>query len=372
MHLKGLDLNLLVVLDALLAEKNTTRAGERLFLSQSATSGALGRLREFFDDPLLVRSGQKMVPTSLAESLVEPVRQLLMQSDAIINYRAFFSPQNSTRIFRLNVGDEVATVLMTKVLNRVRQEAPGVSVEIHSYTGSGRAEMARNLSEYVEEGHLDFLVAPPCYISSHHPSEELFQDRVVCVAWSGNKSIQKTISLEQFLFHGHVVTRFGPHRPEQTSAEDQGMENLLQEAGYERKIAVVVPSFTLKASFVIGTDLVATMQESLAKFYSKYLPLKTLPLPIQVPPFGMHLQWHRTLQNDEGSRWFRNILKETANEVFPLTAKKQVEAKSPEGAGKNSPAPQPPANVDRIEHGAVEVHASNLRFRQRGGAQLQS
>lgn len=373
--LRGLDLNLLVILDVLLNERNTTRAGERLYLSQSATSGALGRLRKFFDDPLLVRSGQRMVLTPLAEALVEPVRELLRQSEAIVNYRSAFSPQNSSRTFRINIADAVSTVLMTKSLERIRQEAPGVSIEIHSYVGSCTAEMARELADYMEQGHLDFLVAPHFYLSPHQPSEKLLEDRYVCVVWSGNKQIQKAISLEQYLSSEHVVTRFGMHRPEQINAESCALEESLQKAGYQRRIAVIVPSFSLKLPFLIGTNLVATMQESLALYYSKYLPLKILPLPIAIPPFEKHLQWHASLENDEGARWFRNILKETANATFPLNANNHQDAEPRQAQALKFPASESIANQRnraRREPMGPEVAWPNPRHRHRGPSELQS
>src|SRR6187401_163786 len=116
MHLGGLDLNLLMVLDALFVEKNVTRAGERIHLSQSATSGALSRLRDFFKDDLLVPVGRKMVLTPLAEELAQPVRQLLVQAEAIIHRIPHFSPKTSQRSFRMVMSDYVATVLMSRAL----------------------------------------------------------------------------------------------------------------------------------------------------------------------------------------------------------------------------------------------------------------
>src|ERR1700751_3769342 len=116
MDFAGLDLNLLVAMDALFAEMNVSRAAERLHLSQSATSGALARLREAFHDPLLVQVGRKMTLTPLAEGLIEPVRDFLLQAETILNNNPAFDPAASTRRFRLMMSDYVQTVLMTEAM----------------------------------------------------------------------------------------------------------------------------------------------------------------------------------------------------------------------------------------------------------------
>ena len=124
MHFRGLDLNLLVALDALITERSISRTGEKIHLSQPAASGALARLRDFFKDDLLVPVGRKMVLTPLAEELAQPVRQLLVQAEAIIHRNPHFSPETSQRTFRLVMSDYVATVLMSRALPEIQHKAP--------------------------------------------------------------------------------------------------------------------------------------------------------------------------------------------------------------------------------------------------------
>lgn len=314
MHFKGLDLNLLVVLDALLTDRSATRAGERLYLSQSATSGALARLRDFFGDPLLIRGTQnKMVLTPLAEGLAQPIRRMLLQAEDILAYNATFDPATSTRRFRLNMGDEVATVLMTAALEKLRRLAPHVGVEILSlWPEKGQVQ---DLAEVLEQGEADFLIVPKQLVSSHHPMELLFADEDVCVVWSGNHLVGKTISQEQFFSMGHIATRFGHlHYLAETP-------EMMQESGEERRIEVFAPTFGLKATFLIGTDLIAIMQGSLARHYARSAPLKILPLPLPHTPVSMYIQWHRYQEHDPGVRWLLQILKECAEAVYPPLAK---------------------------------------------------
>ena len=148
MDLGGLDLNLLVALDALFAEKSVSRAGERLHLSQSATSGALARLREVFGDPLLVPVGRRMVMTPVAEALVEPVRNFLLQAEAILNNHPVFDPGSSTRKFRILMSDYVETVLLAEALPRIEQSAPGIRFEFISNMEGGFEALDREKSIY--------------------------------------------------------------------------------------------------------------------------------------------------------------------------------------------------------------------------------
>jgi LysR family transcriptional regulator, nod-box dependent transcriptional activator len=308
MNLRGLDLNLLIVLDALLAEKNTLRAGERLSLSQSATSGALARLREYFGDPLLVRSGRKLVLTSLAQRLAEPVRQMLTQCETIIDCNAHFNPGTSSRKFRLNMGEEVAASLMREVFRKIKEIGPGITLEIYSYPG--QAWFSRDLAQYLEQGDLDLLIAPTQLLSPLHPSKKLYNDREVCVVWRENRRVGKSISLAQYLSLGHVVTRLGPQ-------QDPIIEDFpLRKSRLKRRIEIVVPSFGLPAYYVIGTDFVATMFESLARLYAKYLPIRILPLPVSVPPFEMNMQWHRYQDHDPGIKWLREVIGKAAEGIL--------------------------------------------------------
>ena len=251
MQFRGLDLNLLVVLDALLTEQNTTRAGEIVFLGQSATSAALARLREFFGDPLLVRSGQRMVLTPLAQELVEPVRHVLRETESIANCNLKFDPKSSNRTFKLNMSDYVTTAILPALLKRVKKIAPHVRIATFNYTGNpaqgSNFPPGNELRAFLEQGDVDFLVVLKAFLSPLHPAEELFNDHYVGVVWSGNRLVKKHISLEQFLSMSHVVARLGPH---QTHTQE---EIAIHEAGYERRIGLVVSSFGLVPNVLIGT-----------------------------------------------------------------------------------------------------------------------
>jgi LysR family nod box-dependent transcriptional activator len=301
MHYKGLDLNLLVVLDALVAEKNITRTGERIHLSQSATSGALARLRDFFNDDLLVQVGnKKMALTPLAEDLAQPVREILLQVERVINKVPDFNPATSIRTLRLMMSDYVASVLMPNVLPRVQEIAPGITFELLSN--------AEQPVEFLERGEVDLLIMPPEYSSKLHPSEELFQDSYVCLVWKENAKVGDQITIEQYLDLGHVGVRLGK---QQMHVFD---EWFLDRLGLERRIEVVSMTFDLLPRLVIGTTRIATVPERLARNYATHFPIRLLTPPMAIPPLREVAQWHKYRDTDAAIIWFRQLLRSVVDE----------------------------------------------------------
>ena len=296
MNFRGLDLNLLVVLDALLTEKSVTRTGERIHLSQSATSNALSRLREYLDDELLVQVGNKMVLTSRAESLAEPVRNLLLRTEAVLRPEAEFCPETSGRMFRLLMSDYAALVVMQDGLPRLKSCAPDVGVEVLPLTDIA--------TQTLERGEVDFLIGPRQLMSPDHPCEDLYTDRWVCIAWADNPQVRGPLTPEQYLSMRHAGIRIGLQR---TAPLD---EDFLQSQGHHRRFDLIMSSFTLLPQLIVGTNLLGTVHERIARHFARILPLRVLPAPIEIPPMVATIQWHQIHGVDRGSRWFRKTLKE--------------------------------------------------------------
>jgi LysR family transcriptional regulator, nod-box dependent transcriptional activator len=307
MDLHLFDLNLLVALDALLTERNVTRAGNRLNLSQSAMSGALARLRHYFHDELLVSVGRQMALTPVAEGLVEPVRDILLQIRGTLGSKPQFDPLTATRHLSLAISDYVADILIADVLRRARHEAPHMTFELRG--------VGRRAEEDLESGELDFLVAPEGYVSANHPTDVLFEDTYTCVAWGGNDAIGTSLTLDEYLNLGHVVVNVA-------GAEQPGNydEQFLRRSNFKRRAEISVPTFSLAPQLVVGTGRVATITTRLAVKYAKTLPLKLLPLPIAIPPMVELLQWHKVHDYDPASQWFRMLLKEAVSDLPSLPA----------------------------------------------------
>ncbi|HKD09192.1 MAG TPA: LysR family transcriptional regulator [Bryobacteraceae bacterium] len=305
MQLAGLDLNLLIVLDALFTEKSVTRAGERIHLSQSATSAALSRLRQFFADELLVAVGNQMMLTPHAIGIQEQVRDIILRAEAIARNKTAFVPATATRHFRLIMSDYPATVLMPRVLAQAQKIAPHLTFEILPVSDPN--------SDELERGEADLRIMPQQWISRRHPSENLYEDRYVCVVWSENKTVKRRFSRAEYLRAGHIGVRF-PGRPFPVMEEW-----LFEQLGRRRRVEVVAPTFNLSAHLVIGTDRVATMHAWLARECAQGgMALRIVNPPIEMPHVVESMQWHQYLDADAGIVWLRKVLKSVASQAGHL------------------------------------------------------
>ncbi len=298
MDLSQFDLNLLVVLDALLTEKNVTHAGRRIHLSQPAASAALSRLRRSFQDQLLVPVGGKMILTPLAQSLIAPVRNLLLQAQAAIATKSRFDHATSNRHFSVAISDYVATVFMADALAAIQKQAPHVTFEL--------VPTGERAVEALEAGGLDFMIAPEIFASRLHPRTALFEDTHTVIAWTKNSRVGKTISLADYLDLGHVAIHVGE------GAGPNFDEMYLRRLKYKRRAEVVTHSFDVVPHLVAGTDRIATIATRLAKKYAELLPLKLISLPVAMPPMTEVLQWHKYHDQDPAYIWLRGALKDNA------------------------------------------------------------
>jgi DNA-binding transcriptional LysR family regulator len=298
MNLKGLDLNLLVALDVLLRERSITRGGERLGLSQSAMSGALARLREYFSDPLLVPVGRSLMLTPLAEGLSDPVARILRDIQEAVSTRAEFDPAHSDRRFSIMASDYAFTAFMPQLFARLEREAPAVTLQLRQLSPSWHEELNR--------GDVDFLIVPERYALPNHPNVPIFEDDFCCVAWNGNTSIGSELSLDQYLSLGHVVVELSGVQ------EPSFDEWFLKSRGHVRRVDIVASTFALVPQLVVGTGRIATIWTRLAEMATAHLPLKQMRLPIEIPAFKEVLQWPVQRDREPGNIWMRQVLQETA------------------------------------------------------------
>jgi LysR family transcriptional regulator, nod-box dependent transcriptional activator len=309
MRFQRLDLNLLVALDALLAERSVSLAAERICLSQSATSSALGRLREYFADDLLIVKGRQMVLTSRAEELVEPVRAVLEQVRTTIAVSPPFDPATSDRKIRLMASDYLTEVLLASALSDLLAAAPSMQFEI--------APMADALNDALERGSVDILITIDYAISADHPSQILFEDDYVVVGWSENPAMAQKMTKDLYFSLGHVTARFGQART--PVFEDWFVRRQSQ----QRRVEIVAPSFLSIPGFVVGTHRIATMHRRLANRLATYLPIVIKEVPMSIPRIREAVQWHISNNNDPAIRWI----------VERLAA---VAAEKPEPVGKSN------------------------------------
>ena len=299
MRFKGLDLNLLVALDILLAECSVSRAAERLHISQPAASAALGRLRDYFGDDLLIQHGKRMIPTSYADSLAPEIRRILDKVDSIILMSSEFDPGKSKRVFRLMASDYIAAVLIGPAIQRLAEVAPDIQLDIRLPSEQVGIEF--------ERGEIDLVLTPEEYISPSHPAELLFEEQHVVVGWAGNALLSGPLTTAEFLDSAHVAVTIGPGR-QSTYAERH-----LQSLAAGRMVEIYAPSFSVVPWLIIGTQRLTVMHERLAQVFAENLPLKIQPLPMVVPSMREMVQYHEARTHDAGIMWLRQLLHETAD-----------------------------------------------------------
>jgi DNA-binding transcriptional LysR family regulator len=302
MRFKKLDLNLLVVLNALLVERSISRAAEKLFLSQPATSNALARLRQYFNDELLVSSGRQLQLTSRGKELVEPVREVLMRIDSTIAAQPVFNPVTETRVFTLLVSDYSTAVLIPPLLETLHREAPGLRIHLRDQIGRP--------GEMLEQGDVDFLVIPSQYLSKEHPSAALFEEDYSCVTWEGNSRVRDQLTFDDYLSCGHVIATFASTNPLPTF--DGWFTDSFD---VNRRVEVTVPSMTALPSLVVGTDRIATVHRRIALRARETLPIKVWEPPPRIPRLVQMLQWHKHRANDPAISWMRHKILATATGV---------------------------------------------------------
>ncbi|TCN27042.1 transcriptional regulator NodD2 [Sinorhizobium americanum] len=310
MRFKGLDLNLLVALDALMSERNLTAAARRINLSQSAMSAAVGRLRSYFRDELFTMAGREFIPTPRAEGLAPAVREALLKiQHSIVSWEAF-KPAHSDRRFKIVLSDYVTLVFFEKIVERAAREAPGVSFDC--------LPIADDFEELLRRGEIDFLIMPEARMSLH-PHAALFEDIFVCVGCRTNEQLSEPLTFERYMSMGHVAVKFGNTR--KPSFE----EWYLLEHGFKKRVEVAVQGFSMIPPMLLGTERIGTIPLRLAQHFAKTIPLQIVELPLPLPPFIEAIQWPALHDSDPASRWLREMLVEEASRMVSPRAQEPLE-----------------------------------------------
>ena len=294
MNIAALNLNLLPVLDALLAERSVSRAGHRLGLSQPAVSNALGQLRTLLGDPLLVRRANGMVPTERALALAQPVRAAMLAVEQSLAPPAPFDPATAERDFVLYTNDFVAFALLPRLLARLRREAPGVRLHV-------RAFQEHVVPPDLQRGDADLLFSFSRALPPGHRATDLFQDRFVFVARQGHPQVRGRITLAAYTKLAHVLVS---HEPNARGVVDDA----LAQRGLSRRVALRLSHFLLVPYVLATTDYVAALSELVARPMARSLRLQVLKMPIDVPSGMVRMVWHERTGASPAHAWLRSVV----------------------------------------------------------------
>lgn len=297
MRLDRFDLNLLVAFHLLMEERSVTAAARRLNVTQSAMSASLKRLREAFQDEILVMHSKTMVPTPRALTLAPEVERAIVMLRGLISSTAQFDPATSDRSFRIAASDYITTVLIVPLCRDLVREAPSIRFDISLPT--------EETSHRLAKGEFDLALTPHEFVDPQHPTELLLEESHVVVGWDANPLLAGPLTLEQFAAAGHVAV--------QIVGRNTFIENVLAQQGIVRRIEVVAPSFIQVPWLLPGTMRLALMHGRLARLMAPELSLKVVPCPFEVPRMREVMQYHSTRERDEGLSWLRAKLRAMAD-----------------------------------------------------------
>ncbi|GGY03913.1 LysR family transcriptional regulator [Streptomyces hiroshimensis] len=301
-RLARIDLNLLVALDALLAEESVTAAAERLCLSGPAMSRTLGRIRRALGDPVLVRAGRHMVPTPRALAMRADVRRVLADARSLFAPAAPADPATLERAFTLSAHDSNVLAFGAPLIGRAAREAPGVTLRFLAEGASGVPSL--------RDGPLDLEIG---VIDRNEPEirvELITTDRMVGVARPGHPLLDGPVTLRRYAAASHVLDS---RRGRLSGPVDEA----LAAHGLRRRVVATAPTLASALFVVAGSDTVGLVSERIGRPAADALGLVTFEIPLALPPLEVAMAWHPRHEADSGHRWLRGIVRDTISATAP-------------------------------------------------------
>ena len=331
MNISRVDLNLLVYLDVLLRESNVTRAAEQLGITQPAMSNGLKRLRELFNDPLLIRSSEGMKPTERALDLQPRVRQILAETQHLLEPRQEFKPLTSRRVFRLMVSDYAESTLMPALIKHIRSEAPNIILDFLTPSDVSYQDM--------EQGRIDMAINRFDEIPQSFHQTTIWTDSFSCLINKDNPIVHN-FNLKTYLAAQHIwVSKTGMGVGFGVNPEKSGglgwIDTALQRIGQKRKITIFTRHYQMPGLLAQNNDLVATLPTRVARMQAANPRLVMTDPPFYIPPFELKMAWSPLLHPNAGHQWLRRLVMYTAEklnaeEETPIEESSQAKPEDPD------------------------------------------
>jgi DNA-binding transcriptional LysR family regulator len=291
MNLRSVDLNLLVALDALLAERHVTRAAEKIGLSQPAMSNALSRLRHHFKDDLLVRTAKGMETTPRGQSLEAPVRNMLRQVERMLDSGPEFDPARAKRRFTVRLSDLLSLLILPQLSAGLAAAGDGIDLDVVHLSPMATVDA-------LEKDDIDVAVSMELQHSTSIQSETAFSDKMVCVMSTSHRLANRRLALGAFLAERHVKVSMSP-------TDLRFVDNVLAERRLKRRTALNVPHWLVVPHVLKKTDYLAVMPARLAAAVADKT-LVSRDLPFASASFDWKIYWHRRHDDDPANRWLRD------------------------------------------------------------------
>jgi DNA-binding transcriptional LysR family regulator len=293
-HVSRIDLNLLVVLEAIYGEGGVSNAGQKLHLTQPAVSHALARLRGLFHDPLFVRDGRTLAPTPFTRRLIEPLRSALRSLNAALGNTERFDAGETQAQFTVAIREPAEILALPSIMRRVASGAPRIDVRVVPIR-------RRMIEAALSSGALDLAIDVLLPLSATIRRQQLATDRLVVVARKGHPLIRRGFTLATYMKQDHVVVT---SRRKGSSLEDLP----LGQRGLRRRIRLRCRNYAAALRVVSQTDLILTMAERYARLLGASVTNQLLPAPIKMPTLDSYLYWHEAVDDAAGNRWLRGLV----------------------------------------------------------------
>jgi len=310
-NLHRIDLNLLVYLDALLRERNVTQAAQQLNISQPAMSNGLRRLRTLFDDPLLVRTSEGMTPTERALELEPLVRDALSRIDRAVQPRSEFRPADAQGVFRIMASDYAESTLLPRVLGQLRDEAPGITLDIMTPSDVSFLD--------VERGKVDMVINRFDSMPQSFHQIHLWDDSFSCLL-SPNHPLLENFTLDAYLAADHVwVSKTGMGVGVGVDPDDVQrlgwVDAALARLGKKRQIRVFTRHYQAAMTLAEENDLIVTLPTRAALLKKDNPRVVRREPPLDIPALELKMAWSPLLQHNPGNRWLRQLIKAAATDI---------------------------------------------------------
>ena len=298
MNLSDKDLNLFVVFDVIYTEKNLTKAGQVLGITQPAVSNALSRLREQFNDELFTRGANGMSPTPTAENMIGDIRNALDLIRNSITDSETFSPKTAKATFRISIGDTSEYRLLPELIKNISSSAPDIDVQ--SYL-TPRTETPKELAA----GNIDFAIDPPIHSDPNLINKKIYQDDYVLVVNKKHPiAKKKKITTKDYLELSHI------HISKRATGLGH-VDTTLNRLGLTRRIALRAQHFLVAPYIISQSNLAMTTIKSFAQGRN----FKIFQLPFKINPLVLHLYWHSNKDADPANKWMRKLILSTYGKI---------------------------------------------------------
>lgn len=293
-----IDLRQLQVLEVVLRERNLTRAAASLGVTQPALSKTLAALREYFSDPLLVRVGNRMEPTSKALEIQPAVREILDRVTTLKAAHGAFDPATSSRVFSFSVVDSGLVRLVPPLLDHLRAHAPRVRLNVHAVD-------TERLEAGLESGRLDFAMGSYPSLTKRIRRQRLWAVSYVSLVRRQHPRAARPLSAKAFAAERHVLVSAAG-----TGHAHQALEKDIEAAVPAQNIVCRVPSFVSAAVVASRTDVIATVPTTLGELLAGRLGLRVIEPPMRLPRIEISQYWHERFHREPGSVWIRRVFAE--------------------------------------------------------------